>query len=316
MPFADVAALAQPPHAVVVPVAATPWKTVTVRPGDTLWDLAIANHTTVAALVDKNRLARGGATIHIGQRLLVPGAASPAPSAPPAATAATSRSTPSAGSRVHVVRAGDTMYGIAARYHVSLTKLLAANKLKNAHLIYIGQRVAVPVAASAAKPATPAPAATPPAGYTVSSKTAKAVAASKARLADAHVPTRAETAAMVRTTAARHGVDPRLALAIGWLESGWYQRAVSYTDAVGVMQIMPTSAIWASELAGRTLDRYDAQDNITAGVLILRALQATATDPEEAIAAYYQGLRSVRMNGQYEDTKRYVAAIQSILARL
>ena len=40
MPFADVAALALPAHATVAPVAATPWETVTVRPGDTLWDLA------------------------------------------------------------------------------------------------------------------------------------------------------------------------------------------------------------------------------------------------------------------------------------
>ena len=53
MPFADVAALALPAHTAVAPVAATPWKTVTVRPGDTLWDLAIAHRTTIQTIVDE-----------------------------------------------------------------------------------------------------------------------------------------------------------------------------------------------------------------------------------------------------------------------
>jgi hypothetical protein len=79
---------------------------------------------------------------------------------------------------------------------------------------------------------------------------------------------------------------------------------------------MPMSITWASELAGRTLDRYDTQDNITAGVLILRALQATAEDRDEAIAGYYQGLRSVRTKGMYEDTKKYVAAVLATYNRL
>ncbi len=312
MPFADVAALAQP-HAVVALVRPQTWTTIVVRPDDTLWDLAIAHHTTVSALVEKNRLAGGGAMIHIGQRLQVPGNTAPPTAKPTSARPAPAKPAPSrpVAGRVYIVRSGDTMFGIAARYHVSLTTLLAANKLENVHLIFVGQRILVP-----APPAPPAPAATPPAGYKPSTKTEKAVAASKAKLAAETVPTRAKTADLIRATATRHGVDPKLALAVGWLESGWFQRAVSYTDAVGVMQIMPTSIVWASELAGRTLDRYDTQDNITAGVLILRALQATADDRDEAIAGYYQGLRSVRTKGMYEDTKKYVASVLAIYARL
>jgi soluble lytic murein transglycosylase-like protein len=121
---------------------------------------------------------------------------------------------------------------------------------------------------------------------------------------------------MIRATATRNGVDPKLALAIGWLESGWYQRAVSYTDAVGVMQLMPVSQTWASQLAGRSLDRYDTQDNITGGVLIIRALLASADSREQAIAGYYQGLYSVRTKGMYEDTKRYVASVLATYDRM
>ena len=313
MPFADVAALALPAHVAVAPVATTSWKTVTVRPGDTLWHLAIANHTTVQALVQKNRLSRGGALIHVGQTLLVPGRASsaPQPSAKPATPAR-----PSAEDTVHVVRAGETMSGIAQRYRVSLTKLLAANKLTNAGLIYVGQKIVVPGVASAPKPTTPTPSQSPPSGYEYPSKRAQAVAESKAKLAAIDVPSRTRTSALIRETATRHGVDPKLALAIGWLESGWYQRAVSYTDAVGVMQIMPISQTWASELAGRSLDRFDTRDNITAGVLIIRALQASADSREQAIAGYYQGLYSVRTKGLYEDTKRYVANVLAVYDRL
>ncbi|GAB3870800.1 lytic transglycosylase domain-containing protein [Terrabacter terrigena] len=319
MPLADVAALAVPAHAVVAPVAATPWKTVTVRPGDTLWHLAIANHTTVRALAQKNRLALGGSLIHPGQKLLVPGRDSTAGatrSSTAAHTRAATPARPSARDAVHVVRAGDTLSDIAKKYSVSMTKLLAANKVRSSALILVGQKIVVPGGAPAPARATRTPKPAAPSGYSVSAKTAKAVAASKARLAGAKVPSRTETAAIIRATARRHGVDPKLALAIGWLESGWHQRAVSYTNAVGVMQIMPMSQTWASELAGRRLDRFDARDNITSGVLIIRSLQASADSREQAIAGYYQGLYSVRTKGLYDDTKRYVASVLAIYDRL
>ena len=386
MPFADVAALALPAHAAVAPVAATPWTTVTVRPGDTLWHLALAHHTTIRAIVEKNRLTAGGSVIRPGQKLLVPGRASSTPTRSATSTPAQARPASTTATVIHVVRSGETMSGIATRYGVSLTKLLAANRLANAGLIFVGQRISVPGAkapatapptpahstpatpggvgsiyvvkaddsmsviaqrhgvsltkllaankladasriyvgqkivipgtVSAPAPATPAPAPAPAPGYQYPSKTAQAVAASKAKLAAMDVPSRTDTAAMIRATATRHGVDPKLALAIGWLESGWYQRAVSYTNAVGVMQLMPVSQTWASQLAGRTLDRFDAQDNITGGVLIIRALQASADSREQAIAGYYQGLYSVRTKGLYEDTKKYVANVMAVYDRL
>lgn len=329
MPIAaDIATLAPPPHALVAPLAAvtTSWKTIVVRPGDTLWDLAIRHHTTSQALAAKNRLHGDGDLLVVGQKLLVPGVAptqspSKAPSKPPtkARSTASGAGSPSGGAssaRTHVVAAGETMTGIARRYGVTLTKLLAANRLPDAGRIFVGQRITLPGATSASPAPTKPPTKPPTKSSTKPSPLAAAAAHSAALLAGRSVPSRTTTAAMIRATAMRNGVDPRLALAIGWQESGWNQRSVSYTNAVGVMQIMPISGTWASQLAGRKLDLYDAQDNITSGVLILRSLQRSADSREQAIAAYYQGLSSVRSRGLYSDTKAYVASILKIYARM
>ena len=100
------------------------------------------------------------------------------------------------------------------------------------------------------------------------------------------------------------------------MESGWNQRAVSYTNAVGVMQVMPRTGIWAAELAGRPIDLYDVNDNITAGVLVIRSLLSQASSSDQAIAAYYQGMYSVRTKGLFSDTRAYVAKVKGIYASL
>ena len=147
-------------------------------------------------------------------------------------------------------------------------------------------------------------------------KPPKAAAKNRAHLARAAVPSRAQTRQMIINTARRHGVDPRLALAVSWQESGWNQRQVSVANAIGAMQVIPSSGEWASQMAGRKLNLLRTQDNITAGVVILRSLTRSAKNLDQAIAGYYQGLYSVQKNGMYADTKRYVAAIKAHRARM
>ena len=116
---------------------------------------------------------------------------------------------------------------------------------------------------------------------------------------------------------ARHyGVPPRLALAIAWQESGWQQRKVSRTGALGVMQVMPGTGHWMRWYAGRPLRLRDAHDNVQAGVLTLRMLRAWTKRDVTAIAAYYQGLRSVRHGGWFDDTRLYVRAVLAHERRL
>jgi len=276
--------------AAVATAAAPGWGPYVVKSGDTLWDLARAHHTTVQALQSANHL--DGDLIRIGQTINVPGngvpAAAQAPAQPPATT--------------YVVRSGDTLTSVAQAHGSTVAALAAANHLSGRLVIYIGQRLKIPVASTAgvfaAKP--------------LNASYAPAITASARRLAQVASPSHATVQAMVAAEAQRQGVDPALALAVAYQESGFNQRMVSATDAVGVMQLMPGTATWLADYTGRSLDRYSVADNVRGGVTLLRVLRAQAS-VADSIAGYYQGLASVRSRGLYADTKAYVASVQALM---
>ncbi len=310
-------ALPPPVHApVVAPAAASARDTVathTVRAGETLSGIAARYGTTVTALATTNGL-RDPDRIHAGSRLRIPGAGGG--SRPNAAT-----SRPS--SHVHLVRPGDTLSGIAARYGVPLAGVLKANRLSATALIHPGDRVTVRGAtngaAKSAKRNRSAPSAAVPEtflGVRYPTSVAQAAARNRERLASRDVPSRTAVRDLVERTARRHGVDPRLALAVAYQESGWNQRAVSPANAVGVMQVIPAGGEWASMLLGRELDLLDTEDNVTAGVVMLRALGRETGDRRSTLAAYYQGLTSLRQHGAYADTRRYVEAVLALRGRM
>lgn len=274
------------------PAAAAPSiTTYRVRNGDTLSVIATRTRTALATVYALNRL-NARSVIHPGQVLRVHGAT-------PAATRP-------AGTAAYVVRAGDTLSGIASKHSVTLAALLKTNRLSARSVIYPGQRLKVP-----ATPAKSATSANTFAGRTYSDAIVSAADRNRATLARRAVPSRTQTRAMIVATARRNGVDPKLALAVAWQESGWNQRQVSVANAIGVMQVIPSSGQWASEMAGRRLDLLNTQDNITAGIVILRSLTRAASTVDQAIAGYYQGLYSVQHQGMYADTKAYVASIKA-----
>jgi LysM repeat protein len=53
---------------------------------------------------------------------------------------------------VHVVQRGETLYGIARHYGVSVSAICAANSIANPRLIYTGQQLVIPVSGSAPAP--------------------------------------------------------------------------------------------------------------------------------------------------------------------
>jgi N-acetylmuramoyl-L-alanine amidase len=288
-----VRAAAVPLALALVSTAAAPG-VVRIRPGDSLWLIAQRYGTSVAALKRLNHLP--GDLIYAGGTLLVPGAA-------PARGAARTRTV-----RVRV-RPGDNVTGIAAHYRVAVAAVVAANHLGPRAVIRIGQVLAVPVPIPRARPRPAAPVVR----HYPGSVTA-AAARHRAQLAHRRLPSKITVRLLIRRTAREVGLDPALALAVAQQESGFQQRVVSSADAVGVMQVLPSTGRWLSTVVGRRLDLLDTEDNVLAGVVLLKVLTRSAP-AALAVAGYYQGLASVRRNGMYTDTRRYVANVLNLRAR-
>jgi len=113
---------------------------------------------------------------------------------------------------------------------------------------------------------------------------------------------------LVQSTAARHGVDPNLVRAVIETESGGNPSAVSRKGAVGLMQLMPTTAL---QLGVRNM--YSAAENLEAGVRYLHTLlERYSGDLDKALAAYNAGAGAVdRARGvpNYRETRDYVKKV-------
>ncbi len=124
------------------------------RPGDSMSEVARLHGVSLDALARANPSAYPDRLL-VGERLVIPGKKTTAPAAsttlyPPAIEA------PAAASKAHVVKKGESLGAIAKNYGISTASLAAANKLKNANLIEVGQRLVIPGTRPAATPA-PAP---------------------------------------------------------------------------------------------------------------------------------------------------------------
>jgi len=286
--------------AAAAPAAAVALAAHTVRSGDTLSAIAVKYATTVSAIAKANKLANPG-LLRIGQQLSIPGTT--AQSAPAAVTPA-ARATVT-----YAVRSGDTAAGIAAKFGTTIGAIAKANKLANPSYLRIGQQLTVPGVAAVQLVGNTF------AGRTYPQATVDSANKNKAALLRVGVPSKADMKDLVGATARAMGVDPKLALAVAYQESGFDHSAVSPANAIGVMQVIPTSGQWASDLVGRQLNLLDPRDNVIAGVAILHRLLQVSPDLPTVVAAYYQGLTSVRTNGMFADTRVYVANVQTLMAR-
>ncbi|TDO60811.1 soluble lytic murein transglycosylase-like protein [Kribbella sp. VKM Ac-2571] len=272
-----------------------------VKEGDTLSHIAGRYGTTVSTLVALNKLPGNGNAIYAGEVLKVPGKG---------ATTTTTKTRSKLGRVTYVVKPGDTVSGIAKRFKCSQANLLAANGLKAGARIYAGKPLQVPVKLrSAARTDNTF------AGRTYADHVVAAANRNRATLKKRKLPTRTQMRSLIVSTAKRYGVDPELALAVSWQESGWKQRVVSPANAIGAMQVIPSTGRFASRIVGRELDLLKPRDNVTAGVVLLSRLTAAAK-LDIAVAGYYQGLGGVKKNGMYADTKLYVTNVLRIKAQL
>lgn len=285
----------------------------TVKAGDTLSGIAARQSVSLSTVLRANGLS-ASSVIYPGQRIKLAG------SAP--ATTPSSSSNSSASSATYTVKSGDTLSGIASRNSISLSALLKANGLTSTSIIYPGQSLKLSGSASS-ESGTVSTAASGNSGqligntflhYTYPDHVVANANANKQTLLNSPMPSRSQLRQMVRDTAVSMGVTPSLAMGHAQVESGFDPTAVSRANAIGTMQVIPSSGEWASQLVGRKLNLLDPQDNITAGVAIIRHLQRN-NPGDIGIAGYYQGEAGVRRHGMYSDTKDYVAKVRSAMSR-
>ncbi len=273
------------------PAAAAPGeaRVHVVARGENLTRIAGHYGVTVAAIVQANGIANPS-RIMGGQRLVIPGPAA-APSAP-SAPAAPAAAAPGE-ARVHVVARGENLTRIAGHYGVTVAAIVQANGIANPSRIMGGQRLVIPGVAAA-----------------VSAPAAAAMPASLAAL----VGQRDAVRQVIVEEANRYGVPVAFALAVAWQESGWREGVVSSAGAVGVMQLMPATAVWVGDaMLGHPIDINDTRLNVRGGVrLLAHYLARYSGDRDLVLAAYYQGQSAVDRHGIYGVSRPYIASIKSL----
>jgi soluble lytic murein transglycosylase-like protein len=117
---------------------------------------------------------------------------------------------------------------------------------------------------------------------------------------------------LIREHSMMQGVRPDLVRAVIQVESGFNPRARSPKGAMGLMQLMPSTAARLG-----VLDAYNPAENIRGGVEYLKQLLVRYENNEElALAAYNAGPLAVDRHGAqippYRETQNYVLRINAL----
>ncbi|TMM11406.1 MAG: LysM peptidoglycan-binding domain-containing protein [Actinobacteria bacterium] len=183
--------------------------------------------------------------------------------------------------RLYVVKPGDSLTLIARREHLTLSTLAHANRLNPSHVLLIGTKLRLPASVSS------------------SATSATSVRSS------------------LETWSSHFGVDPRLARALAWMESGYQNDVVSSVGAQGIMQLLPSTWKYVENVLIGHPVAHTADGNVEVGVALLHhLLGAFGGDERLALAAWYQGERSVRERGVYKVSKVFVSDVEALKTRM
>jgi LysM repeat protein len=189
------------------------------------------------------------------------------------------RSAPAIALKRYVVKPGDSLTAIAKRHGTTLSTLTRINKIDPARPLLIGTKLRLPAAVTVANVSN--------------------VRASLSKWSSAY------------------GVDPRLTRALAWMESGYNNSAVSSVGAQGVMQLLPSTWDYVERVLIGHPVAHDADGNVHVGVALLHHLLGVFHGNERlALAAWYQGERSVKKVGLYKVSKVFVADVQALKTRM
>lgn len=188
--------------------------------------------------------------------------------------------------RRYVVRPGDSLTAIAHRHGTTLSRIAHLNRLDPTKPLLIGVKLRLPAAVRSAPTA-------------VSATNASSVRSSLDRWA------------------AHYGVDPSLARALAWMESGYNNTVVSSVGAQGVMQLLPSTWDYVERVLIGHAVAHGADGNVHVGMAYLNHLLTTFNGDEHlALAGWYQGERSVKATGPYKVSKVFIADVLALKQRM
>ena len=125
-------------------------------------------------------------------------------------------------------------------------------------------------------------------------------------------PVQAANVNTVKAAIVKHsiemGVDPAITLSIAKTESGFRHEARSSHGAVGVFQLMPSTA------RRMGLNPYSLDDNIKGGIMYYKSMYKMFGSMELALAAYNAGpgnVKKYRAVPPFSETRRFVAKIMT-----
>jgi soluble lytic murein transglycosylase-like protein len=142
----------------------------------------------------------------------------------------------------------------------------------------------------------------------VAMRTTRASFAASPELSAVQQANREKIEQMIREVSARYRVDPALVRAVIQTESNWNASAISRRGALGLMQLVPGTAMQLG-----VSNAFDPKQNLDGGVRYLHMLlERYNGDLDKALAAYNAGPGAVDRAGgipRYRETRDYVQKV-------
>jgi LysM repeat protein len=190
---------------------------------------------------------------------------------------------------VHVVRKGESLSGLARRYHTTVARLARLNHLDPRRWLLIGTRLRIPARRH----------------HVVVQRTAERTVGV------------APVRSLLDHWATHYGVDRHLVRALAWMESGYNNSLVSPAGARGIMQLLPTTWSYVETSLIHHRVRHDAAGNVRVGVaLIHHLLHVFHGNRRLALAAWYEGEGAVREHGVYKVSRPFIADVLALSHRM
>lgn len=222
-----------------------------------------------------------------------------------------------------VIQPGETLSEIAQENDTTVAEISKLNNIDSQDEVKAGDRILLPAGHKVADTQKSEP------------QAVKLVDTSQYPRLPANLlakPERLQLIPIFEDAAAEFDVPADLLMAVTYRESGWQTDVVSVDDAIGVGQLLPSTAKWLDTYyfpRGSNLDPFVAKDNIRMSARYLKWLENfmqnnrsvngaadALSNQDRTLAGYYQGPGSVnsRAGGLYIDTKEYVAGVQGTRA--